>query len=234
VSTSGGGVHAALASPIRSRLLELLRSDAAARDVHDLGQALGLHPSTVRFHLETLRRVGLVVRRSRAHDGLGRPRTAYAVPDGQPGRGEYQDLAGLLAAGLADTPDGRSARAEQIGEQWSRQLVDVRAPDGDAVEEVEEVPVEEVAAQVSSLFERLGFAPEVLTPGRSSQIALRACPFRAVARDHPEVICAMHLGLLRGALTRLGTSEASRLLPFVEPELCMVHLGKPPRQLLAR
>jgi predicted ArsR family transcriptional regulator len=227
-SASTGGVHAALASPIRSRLLELLRSDPTARDVHELGQTVGLHPSTVRFHLETLRRVGLVVRETRAHDGLGRPRTAYALPAGQPGGGQYQDLAGLLAAGLADTPDERSARAEQIGEQWSRQLVDVRTPHGDAVEEVavEEVAVEEVAAHVSRLFERLGFAPEMLTAGRSGHIALRACPFRAVARDHPEVICAVHLGLLRGTLDRLGsTSEAPRLVPFVEPELCMVHLG---------
>ena len=231
MSASAGGIHAALASPIRSRLLELLRSHPTGRDVHDLGQAVGLHPSTVRFHLETLRRAGLVVRQTRAHDGLGRPRTAYALPDGQPGSGEYQGLAGLLAAGLADTPDERSARAEQIGEQWARQLVNVRAPDGGAVEEV---AVEEVAAQVSSLFEGLGFAPEILAAGRSGQIALRACPFRAVARDHPEVICAVHLGLLRGALTRLGVSEAPRLDPFVEPELCLVDLGQPRGQLLGR
>jgi NAD-dependent dihydropyrimidine dehydrogenase PreA subunit len=41
-----------------------------------------------------------------------------------------------------------------------------------------------------------------------------------VARDHPEVVCAVHLGLLRGSLTRLDTCAAPRLVPFVEPEPC--------------
>ena len=216
-SASTGGVHAALASPTRRRLLELLVSDTTNRDVHELGEAVGLHPSTVRFHLETLRRAGLVVRQSHPQDGLGRPRTAYAAAEAKPISGAYESLAGLLAAGLADTPDQRSLRAVQIGEQWARQLVGVPAKAAAAVEEV--------AAQVSSLFERLGFAPEPRSSGRGRQIALHACPFRAVARDHPEVVCAVHLGLLQGTLTRLGASTTPRLVPFVEPELCMVHLG---------
>ncbi|WP_407068222.1 ArsR family transcriptional regulator, partial [Lapillicoccus sp.] len=58
-----GGVHTALASSTRRRLLELLRGADTARDVHELGEAVGLHPSTVRFLLETLRQAGLVARR---------------------------------------------------------------------------------------------------------------------------------------------------------------------------
>ncbi|MEO7235162.1 MAG: ArsR family transcriptional regulator [Lapillicoccus sp.] len=216
-SASAGGVHAALASPTRRRLVELLQSDPTARDVHDLGMAVGLHPSTVRFHLETLRRAGLVVRQDPSHDGLGRPRTAYATAEGQHGTSHYEGLARLLAEGLSDTPDGRSVRAEQIGEEWARQLVGVPSQDA--------ATADDAVVQVISLFERLGFAPEVRTSEHGRQIALRACPFRAVARDHPEVVCAVHLGLLRGSLTRLGASAAPRLVPFVKPELCMVHLG---------
>lgn len=216
-SASAGGHHAALASPTRRRLLELLQSDPTARDVHDLGTALGLHPSTVRFHLETMRRAGLVVRHTQRHDGRGRPRTAYAAVSSQHGRGQYEGLAALLAAGLADTADERSARAEQIGEQWAGQLMGVPTLDGAAREEV--------AVHVSGLFERLGFAPELRASEHGHQIALHACPFRAVAREHPEVVCAVHLGLLQGSLSRLGASTAPRLEPFVEPELCLVHLG---------
>ncbi|WP_305849783.1 metalloregulator ArsR/SmtB family transcription factor [Phycicoccus sp. HDW14] len=217
VSASAGGRHAALASPTRRRLLELLQSDSTARDVHDLGATVGLHPSTARSHLEILRRAGLVVRRTHRHDGRGRPRTVYAAVESQHGRGHYEGLAALLAAGLADTADERAARAEQIGEQWAAQLSGVPTLDGAADEEV--------AVHVSGLFERLGFAPELRTSEAGRQIALHACPFRPVAREHPEVVCAVHLGLLRGTLARLGATTTPQLTPFVEPELCMVRLG---------
>jgi hypothetical protein len=46
---------------------------------------------------------------------------------------------------------------------------------------------------------------------------------RDLARDHPEVGCAMHLGLLQGLLARSPARPAMRaeLEPFVEPELCI-------------
>lgn len=217
VSASADDVHAVLASPTRRRLLELLRSDPTARDVHDLGTAMGLHPSTVRVHLETMRRAGLVRRQTRRRDGRGRPRTAYAAAEAEQERAGYQGLAAILAAGLADTAAGRSARAEQIGEQWAGELSDAPSLDAAADDDVER--------HVTGLFERLGFAPELRDSEHGSEIALRACPFRSVARQHPEVVCAVHLGLLRGSLERLGAATAPRLLPFVEPELCLVQLG---------
>lgn len=212
----GGGVHVALASPIRRHLLELLESAPTARDVHDLAAAVELHPSTVRFHLETLRRAGLVVRVTQPQDGRGRPRTAYAAVQAPANANPYQGLAALLAAGLADTSEARSARAERIGEEWAGELLGARALDG--------ASVEEAAVRVSGLFERLGFGPELGTSEHGPQIRLHACPFRSVARDHPDVVCSVHLGLLRGSLAHLKASTTPRLLPFVEPELCMVHL----------
>lgn len=217
VAASAGDVHAALASPIRRRLLELLQSAPAARDVEDLGGAVGLHSSTVRFHLETMRRAGLVVRARHPQAGRGRPRTAYAAVEAPDNGGGYQGLATVLAAGLADTPEGRSARAERIGEEWAGQFLGAAEPAG--------VPLEEAAMEVSALFERLGFAPELRSSEHGRQIALHACPFRTVARDHTDVVCSVHLGLLRGSLARLGAPTTPRLIPFVEPELCMVHLG---------
>jgi len=42
------------------------------------------------------------------------------------------------------------------------------------------------------------------------------------------VVCSVHLGVLRGTLTRLGVApEAAALEPFVEPELCIAHLPLP-------
>jgi predicted ArsR family transcriptional regulator len=209
-------VHAALASSTRRRLLELLRADGIPRDAHELARAIGLHLTTVRFHLEVLREAGLVVRRSHPQVGVGRPRTAYA-PVSRGTADSYQGLAGLLAAHLSDTTEGRAARAEQAGLAWAEYLVSAVTGAGRSVDEA--------ARQVSGLFAEIGFDPELTAIGADWQIALHACPFRAVARAYPEVVCSVHLGLLRGSLTRLGVSTASRLTPFVESELCVAQLA---------
>ncbi|MEO7060578.1 MAG: ArsR family transcriptional regulator [Lapillicoccus sp.] len=212
------GVHAALASPTRRQLLTLLQAADDPRDVHDLGQAVGLHPSTVRFHLETLRHAGLVSRQRHPHSGIGRPRTAYAAAArAREGEG-YEVLAQLFAANLSETSKHGAARAESIGARWAEQLIPARVEAGAGA------TMDEAAEQVSGLLGQLGFAPKMRAVGQIRQMALHACPFRAVAREHPEVVCAVHLGLLRGSLERLGASATTRLLPFVEPELCMVEV----------
>lgn len=213
-------MHAALASPTRRRLLGLLRAGDTAGDAHDLALASGLHLSTVRFHLEVLARAGLLVRYPQRQGGVGRPRTAY-LPISRGGADQgaaYQQLARLLAAHLSDTTEGRSARAEQAGVAWSEQLVPAAVTGAART-------VGEAAHQVTGLFVELGFDPELTTIGADREIALHACPFRGVAREHPEVVCSVHLGLLHGSLIRLGVPAVSRLLPFVEPELCIAQLA---------
>ncbi len=223
---SGEGTHAALASPIRRRLLALLRDSDTPCNVHDLGRVVALHPSTVRYHLETLRGAGLVVRQAGPQRGTGRPRTAYSAS----GRGSagpaYEQLAGRLAANLADTPQKRATRAERVGAQWADDVVPATTGPG--------ATLAGAVAQVSELFDRLGFEPQVHIVGADRQIALSACPFRAVAREHPEVVCSVHLGLLQGSMQRFGSPAASLLLPFVEPELCLVHLSPAPSTVRAR
>jgi predicted ArsR family transcriptional regulator len=203
----------ALASPQRRRLLALLRDGGTAQDAHELAAATGLHVSTVRFHLDLLLRAGLVARRSRPRATAGRPRTVYTAIS-QPEPGGYPALARLLAAHLADTAEERIARAEQAGLSWAAEVpVDPDLP--------AQVDAGQAATAVTGMFARLGFDPELA----GDEIRLRACPFRAAARANPEVVCSVHLGLLRGTLARLGAPPtATRLLPFVEPELCLAQL----------
>jgi len=78
---------------------------------------------------------------------------------------------------------------------------------------------------VTGVFAELGFDPRLTDSGDGRQNALRACPFRDLARAQPEVVCSVHLGLLRGTLAQLGALPATaQLLPFVEPELCLARL----------
>jgi predicted ArsR family transcriptional regulator len=44
---------------------------------------------------------------------------------------------------------------------------------------------------------------------------------------HESVICPLHLGLMQGALTAMGAGiTITRLEPFVEPALCLAHVGQ--------
>ena len=55
---------------------------------------------------------------------------------------------------------------------------------------------------------------------------MHRCPFRDLAEQHGDVVCSVHLGLIRGALAEIGAPvTATRLEPFVEPSLCRARLG---------
>jgi hypothetical protein len=75
----------------------------------------------------------------------------------------------------------------------------------------------------------LGFAPERDPAGETDDqvlIQMTACPLRELARTHSEVVCGVHLGLMREVLDRNGARDTVnvRLHPFVEPELCVARL----------
>ena len=92
-------------------------------------------------------------------------------------------------------------------------------------------PVSEEAAiaEVVRMLGDIGFAPEVSADGTS--IYLHRCPFRELAERHPDVVCGAHLGIIQGALAELGAPvTATRLLPFVEPNLCITTLTRPARR----
>lgn len=209
--------QAALASEPRHRLLELLRSGNAPQDAHELAATTGLHVTTVRFHLDVLRRAGLVSGRSQPRATAGRPRIVYS-PVSHAAPAGHTTLTRLLAGNLANTPAARAARAERVGLVWAAELT----ADTDRHREVGE---EEAARAATALFAEMGFDPELTGDHTDRQLRLRACPFRDAARTNPEVVCSIHLGLLRGVLAAWGAPPTvTRLLPFVEPELCVAHL----------
>ena len=177
------------ARPGAGRVLAAVRDAAAGVTAAELGSRLGLHVTTVRFHLDRLAADGLVAGHAVPSGDRGRPRVVYQavrVPDAR---------AGMFAA-LADAAagDGPAAeRAQRAGERWAEML------DVDGLEPV---------AALSAVFTELGFAP-VATEGG---LALRACPFLDDARRHPEVVCGVHRGLALGIARRAGASIELRPL----------------------
>lgn len=217
MSSGAGSARArALAVSSRRRLLEVLRSSPQPLDAEQLATAVDLHVTTARHHLGTLERAGLVEHAVARAGRPGRPRLLYsAVPDMV--ADGYRTLAHVLAAELERDSDEGRGRAERAGRRWAEQFV-ADGPTGSP---------DAVVATVTSVFDRLGFAPRREDAGPRHRLLLDACPFRDIARAHTGVVCTMHLGLLRGVLDQLGTAPAAELLPFVEPELCVTNLRFP-------
>jgi predicted ArsR family transcriptional regulator len=220
-------VYRALSSPVRARLLEVLR-DESDLDTAALAERLELHVNTVRTHLNLLEEAGLVEAIVEDRDRPGRPKLLYrAVTDERPsapipGEGGYRFLAQILASYLDATSEDSSAAAEQAGHAWGSFVIDkpppFSTPDAD-----------EAITQLVDLLDRFGFAPQLdRNDPASPQIVLRRCPFLEVAREHQDVVCAVHLGLMRGALEELGVDVQARdLIPWADPETCITHLTLP-------
>ncbi|MFD4461452.1 helix-turn-helix transcriptional regulator [Nocardia sp. NPDC058480] len=200
----------------RRRLLAILRGATEPLDAQELARITGQHVTTVRFHLDVLTRESLVRQFQQPPRGRGRPRIGYRAVQRSVG---YQELAQVLADHLGPDPVTRSAAAVAAGRAWGARM------------DIGTQPVETLADArdiTMSLMSELGFAPEKEPAGETTehvQINLTACPLRELARSHAEVVCGVHMGLMREVLERNGARGVDvQLHPFIEPELCTARL----------
>jgi predicted ArsR family transcriptional regulator len=212
------------ASPLgrsRADVLDMLRAADGPLGVREVAQRMGLHPNTARFHLEALTEAGLAVRETEERETPGRPRIGYrAVADGPAGRRRYRLLAEMLTSLIAGIMPEPGKAAEEAGREWGAYLTEQPPP-------YQKLSAGEAIGKLTVIMEELGFAPqaEAGPGGGQYRLCLRQCPFREVAQHHQNVICALHLGLMRGALERMRAPvTADQLDPFVEPSLCIARL----------
>lgn len=216
----------------RERVLRLVRDHGDAVDAAELAAEMGLHVTTVRFHLDALCEEGAVARTRIKRSGVGRPRTGYSLVRE---RLDYRSLAEILAMELGDTVAERRERAERVGERWAARIMadePADAADDRAGRAAGSADADDQTERIAAIFDRMGFGPEVASVSDSGEgrrertIRLYGCPVRDLAHTHPEVSCGMHLGLLRGLLGADGTPGCGATLraeldPFAEPELCI-------------
>lgn len=224
----------------RERVLGLVRDHDGAIDATELAARIGLHVTTVRFHLDALCAEGVITRIRIKQARVGRPRTGYvAVRD----RLDYRSLAEVFALELGDTTAQRQQRAERAGQRWACRIVADRSAEASEPHDGRDSTgpgdpdriVDRQAAMIADVFDRMGFAPELAQAAdspdgrRERTIRLHGCPVRDLARSHPEVGCGMHMGLLRGLLgagvvAGCAATLRAELDPFVEPELCIARI----------
>lgn len=208
----------------RARVLATLNNARSPLGIAEVAEQVRLHPNTTRFHLDGLVEQGLAARSIEDREVPGRPRALYtATPNSaKTGRRSYRLLAEILTSYFATHTKQPRQAALKAGEAWGRFLTEQQPP----------FRRTDTSAAVKLLVDALddiGFAPEAVTTGRRRQILLHHCPFRETAEEHGDVVCSVHLGLMRGMLRQLDAPiDAQQLDQFVEPNLCVAHLVKAP------
>ena len=210
------GAQARPLSTARTAIADRLRDQPEPLTLSSLVTATGLHENTLREHLAALVHRGLVRRHRAEPVGRGRPAWLYELTDAEPAGSEYAGLAAALAAAIARTNDDPGPAAAAAGEEWGRELTRDRGATPRSTRAARD--------EVLRLLDGLGFTPEAV-PERPTEFRLTRCPLLEAAHRHPEVVCAVHLGIVRGALTEYGADPAgSALVPFAEPGACRLVL----------
>ena len=206
--------HRALADPRRARIVDQLEHHPGGLDARELARVLGIHPNTVRWHLEVLADTGLIASHPDRRAARGRPRIVFTLTD----RGEpenYRLLATMLLSTLSALPDAAD-RVYNAGRAWGRYLLPRLQP-GAAPSR------REATHLVADLLGREGFRPEV----SEDEIRMHGCPFRELVKQQDALVCTLHRGLIEGAVTEIrGDVHLDRLDAFAEPQLCIAHFTR--------
>jgi predicted ArsR family transcriptional regulator len=230
-----GTAGSALSSQ-RAAVLEFIQHHEQPASVIETAQALGLHANSAREHLDALVDRGLLQRFSSKPKGPGRPAWLYrAVAEGEPDSrvAAYTGLVRALAEELQHSDADAVAFGLAAGARWGRRIADGHPdlPDGELASE-----------RVVALLAAMAYDPDVqvdapddppiasttdgATPsGGIVLVRLRRCPVLDAAAAHPEVVCSIHLGMVRGVLAALGAPDGpTELVPFAEPGACRLTL----------
>jgi len=197
-----GDLAAALGDPTRRGIYVTARESADPVAAGQIAEAFGIHPNVARHHLDRLVEDGYLTvseRRPRG-GGAGRPAKAYEATDkaisvSSPAR-RYDLLAELLVRMVERlAPERAVEAAEQVGREYGRELASqIGLP--------EEEGFAEAVRAVTRAMAGVGFG--ISTDADERRLLTRHCPFGAAAVEHPEVVCRIDQGIVRGLLEAAG------------------------------
>ncbi|WP_311878000.1 helix-turn-helix transcriptional regulator [Microbacterium forte] len=215
---NGGPVCGPISTFSRVRILHALFEGGSAqndgtrtraeRTIGELCEATGLHPNTVREHLQRLIEGGYVIQASEHRTTRGRPRTLYSAVTG---------------AADASSPIARNkAKAAALRGDLLRRVLPASAS----------ALGRDATYQLDALIEHLeesGFEPVV--DDEQLTVDLSPCPHAAGRAEDRPMLCSVHLGLMQGVLTEAGgplAAEAVRTPALAAdcavPAECVVQL----------
>jgi predicted ArsR family transcriptional regulator len=198
----------ALTDGVRRSVYEHVVAQPTAVGRDEVARALGIGRTLAAFHLDKLADAGLLdvsyARRSgRSGPGAGRPAKLYRRSAAEHSVSLPPRAYRTAAEVLADAVERAGADAALHTAARRRGLAIGSAFAG--------------TPGAAALFDRLGYEPVM----HGSQIRLRNCPYQALAREYPPLICGMNLALIEGVLTGAGLNSCkARLDPG--PDGCCV------------
>jgi predicted ArsR family transcriptional regulator len=209
-----------LDEPTRRRLYFFVRAAGHPVTRDECAAHAGIRRKLAAFHLDRLVAAGLLVPgpHPRVRErGRGRARKTYepsglALDVSIPPR-QY-DIAGELLAtaiqscGADERPADAALRVAFDRGRWIGEAARPKAP-----------TKRMVATRKLAMLADQGYEPV----GEEDRIVLRSCPFDALARAAPELICGMNRALLEGALHGIGDARTDAVLDPA-PGRCCVEL----------
>ncbi len=194
----------------RENIARIVAESAHPITVEDIAQVTGLHPNTIRTHLDVLRAAGRIERSRQDAQGRGRPKWLYSEVADDAYRRFAADLTGALSAAQDE------ALADAAAQRW-RKADSVTSEPADS-------PDEAVAVAARAL-SRLGFEVDVSPVGDA--VYLGQCPYAALIAENP-VICDIHAKALEQILAGTGQDvELVAMDVFPRPGVCVAHLRRP-------
>lgn len=199
----------------KENLLRLIGEHGTTISIRELCDVSGLHPNTVRTHLDSLLAAGEIEREQAPSQGRGRPLWLYRSAVAKVSA--YELLAQILASqlGRADEP----ALTAKAGKRWA----DMAETPGNAPAE----DCDDAVDQVAHSLRNVGFAVS-LNPMRD-EVTITECPYASLVAEHPK-ICDVHAALISELLTRSGQPiRSERLDVWAKPGVCVAHLTRTDR-----
>lgn len=192
-----GSVAGALADSTRRRILVSFLDQPGPRTVDDVAVSVGVHRTVAFTHLERLTGLGLLTK-ARRRGRVGKPAAVYEAPQATislqyPIR-QFAILAGLLAGGLRRLGAGGVEAARASGRSFGEGL---------AAE----------ATRAVGAGARPATPAEALAPMRAlggdyalagDRLRARGCLFLEACAEAPEIVCALHAGVIEGVLRQSG------------------------------
>jgi predicted ArsR family transcriptional regulator len=194
--------------------LELARS-AMPLGTSEISDALGLHPNTVRPHLERMREVGLLEVQTDTRGQVGRPQHRYSIAPEAPSLGLEKSAFRMLARMLA----GVAAKAGLDQDD----VADVGRVQGRADAAAHQGTRGCANALMAELAD-MGFDPAAARDGNITTIAFTHCPFQELAEVFPELVCHLHRGIVEGFVDARGDAEIAAFATLADRDPCRVDL----------
>jgi len=195
----------------RAVVLSALQQAGRALTVTEVAATVQLSIATTRFHLNRLETDGQIrsAREQREHQP-GRPRMLYTArrPEAVDAGAAYQHLAKLLAEQLISLAGTSGALA--AGRRWAELISSELANPGPAGPGDPDRPDRDDVHRIVTVLDDTGFSPRL--SGGGARIELHSCPFMELARNRPDVVCTVHLGLIRGLMTGSGDGVRMRMV----------------------